>query len=169
MEKPFSKNSALVFKDWLIDYLLFYTLLKNLSFIWRRHHYRWSAAYLDPCSALRTFEKRGISFIVPHLLWHEASVFPVSSKWPPHSVASYTTQGDVENQFLPGSSQFPIQSPLTTHKGVWKTFSNPDPHGWWDIWNLYFLVVTYTLMCTLMRDFFLLESVIVIIYVFLQV
>jgi hypothetical protein len=23
----------------------------------------------------------------------------------------------------------PIQSPLTTHKGLWRTYSNPDPHG----------------------------------------
>jgi hypothetical protein len=28
-------------------------------------------------------------FFVPHLLWHGVSVFPVSSKGPPHSVASY--------------------------------------------------------------------------------
>jgi hypothetical protein len=36
------------------------------------------------CSALRAFEQGGI-FIVPHLLWHGASVFPVSSEGPPHS------------------------------------------------------------------------------------
>jgi hypothetical protein len=41
-------------------------------------------------SALRAFEQGGI-FIVPHLLWHRASVFPVSSEGPPHSVASYDT------------------------------------------------------------------------------
>jgi hypothetical protein len=23
----------------------------------------------------------------------------------------------------------PIQSPLTTHKGMWRIYSNPDPHG----------------------------------------
>jgi hypothetical protein len=33
---------------------------------------------LDLCSALRAFEQGGI-FIVPHLLWHGASVYPVSS------------------------------------------------------------------------------------------
>jgi hypothetical protein len=47
-------------------------------------------------SALRTFEQGGI-FIVPHLLWHGASDFPVSSKGPPHSVASYDSKGDVED------------------------------------------------------------------------
>jgi hypothetical protein len=44
-------------------------------------------------SALRGFEQGGI-FIVPHLLWHGASVFPVSSE-----VASYDKQGDVEDLF----------------------------------------------------------------------
>jgi hypothetical protein len=48
------------------------------------------------CSALRALEKERI-FIVPHLLGHGASVFPVSSEGPPHSVAFYNTQGDVED------------------------------------------------------------------------
>jgi hypothetical protein len=38
---------------------------------------------LDLCSALRAFEQGGI-FIVPHLLWHGTSVFPVSSEAPLH-------------------------------------------------------------------------------------
>jgi hypothetical protein len=38
---------------------------------------------LGLCSALRAFEQGGI-FIVPHLLWHRTSVFPVSSEGPPH-------------------------------------------------------------------------------------
>jgi hypothetical protein len=42
--------------------------------------------------ALRAFEQGGI-FIVPHLLWHGTSVFPVSSEGPPHLVASYDTRG----------------------------------------------------------------------------
>jgi hypothetical protein len=50
------------------------------------------------CLALRAFEQGGI-FIVPHLLWYGTSVFPVSSKGPPHLVASYDTQGDVEDLF----------------------------------------------------------------------
>jgi hypothetical protein len=40
-------------------------------------------------------------FIVPHLLWHGVLVFPVSSEGPPYP-----------------------------HKGMWRTYSNPDPHGW---------------------------------------
>jgi hypothetical protein len=35
-------------EDWLIDYLLFYVPLKNISLIWRRHHYRWRAAKFRP-------------------------------------------------------------------------------------------------------------------------
>jgi hypothetical protein len=35
---------------------------------------------------------------VPHLLWHGASVFPVSSEGLPHLV-SYDTQGNVEDLF----------------------------------------------------------------------
>jgi hypothetical protein len=49
------------------------------------------------CSALGASKQGGI-FIVPHLLWHGETVFPVSSKEPPHSVA------------------------FTTHKGMWRTF-----------------------------------------------
>jgi hypothetical protein len=33
---------------WLIDYLLFYVPPKNISLIWRRHHYRWRAAEFRP-------------------------------------------------------------------------------------------------------------------------
>jgi hypothetical protein len=47
---------------------------------------------LGLCSALRAFEQGGI-FIVPHLLWHGTSVFPVSSDGLPHSVASFDTRG----------------------------------------------------------------------------
>jgi ABC-type multidrug transport system permease subunit len=56
------------FISWtLIDYLLFYVPLKNISLIWRRHYYRLRIL----CSALRAFEQGGI-FIVPHLLWYGA-------------------------------------------------------------------------------------------------
>jgi hypothetical protein len=53
---------------------------------------------LGLCSALKAFEQGGI-FIVPHLLWHGTSVFPVSSERPPHLVAFYDTQRDVEDLF----------------------------------------------------------------------
>jgi hypothetical protein len=41
-------SSRPVWIDWLIDYLLFYVPLKNISLIWRRHHYRWRAAKFRP-------------------------------------------------------------------------------------------------------------------------
>jgi hypothetical protein len=53
---------------------------------------------LGLCLVLRAFEQGGI-FIVLHLLWPGASVFPFSSEGPPHSVASYDTQRDMENLF----------------------------------------------------------------------
>jgi hypothetical protein len=53
---------------------------------------------LGLCLALTAFEQGGI-FTVPHLLWHGASVFPVSSEGPPNEVASYDTRGNVEDLF----------------------------------------------------------------------
>jgi hypothetical protein len=50
------------------------------------------------CSALIAIEQGGI-FIVQHLVWHGASIFPVSPEGSSHSVASYDTQSDVENLF----------------------------------------------------------------------
>jgi hypothetical protein len=103
---------------WLIDYLWFYVPPKNISLIWRRHHCRWRAAKFRPTciSALRAFEQGGI-FIVPHLLWHGTSVFPVSFEGPPHLVASYGAQGDAENLFPPGSSRGNIRD--RNHSACW--------------------------------------------------
>jgi hypothetical protein len=53
---------------------------------------------LGLCLVLRAFEQGGI-FIVPHLLWHGTSVFPILSEGPPHLVAFYDTRGDVEDIF----------------------------------------------------------------------
>jgi hypothetical protein len=47
------------------------------------------------------------------------SVFSVSSEGPSHSIASYDTQGCVEDLFLDESSRVPIQSPLTYVWGRW--------------------------------------------------
>jgi hypothetical protein len=46
---------------------------------------------LGLCSVLRAFDEGGV-FIVPHQLRYGASVFLVSSEWPPRLVASYDTQ-----------------------------------------------------------------------------
>jgi hypothetical protein len=79
-------NIKIIWK-WFIDYLPFYVPLKKSQL-----------PVKGQCSALRAFEQGGI-FIVPHLLWHGSSVFLVSSEGPPPSVASYDTQGDVEDLF----------------------------------------------------------------------
>jgi hypothetical protein len=81
--------------NWLIDYLRFYVPLKNILLISFAGE---GLQNLGLCSALRAFEQGGI-FIVPHVLWHGASVFPVSSEGLPHSVASYDTRGGVEDLF----------------------------------------------------------------------
>jgi hypothetical protein len=60
-----------------------------------------------PCLELRTFEQGGI-FFVPRLLWHRASVFPVSLEGPTYIFASYGTQGDAEDLFQPESSRVKI-------------------------------------------------------------
>jgi hypothetical protein len=53
---------------------------------------------LGLCSAIKAFVQ-GEIFIMPHLK-HGASVFLVSSEGPPHLViATYNTQGDVEDLF----------------------------------------------------------------------
>jgi hypothetical protein len=100
-----------IYKRWdqlprLIDWLFpdFFPL-KNSSHTWRCHHYHLMAdKNLSLCSVLGAFEQGGI-FIAPHLLWHGASVFPVSSEGPPHSVASYYIQEDAEDLYWPGSSR----------------------------------------------------------------
>jgi hypothetical protein len=51
------------------------------------HHYRWRTAKFRPMLGVQGLWA-GRIFIVPHMLWHGASVFPVSSEGPPHSVAS---------------------------------------------------------------------------------
>jgi hypothetical protein len=77
----------------LIDYLPFYVhLYEDITITGE------GLQNLGLCSALRAFKQGGI-FIVPHLLRHGATVLPTSSEGPPHSVAFYDTQGDVENLF----------------------------------------------------------------------
>jgi hypothetical protein len=90
-------------QGWLIDWLIIYGFTSRLRIF---HLYvdvtiaSEGLQNLGLCSALRAFEQGGI-FHVPHLLWHGTSVFPVSSKGPPHSVASYMydTRGSVEDLF----------------------------------------------------------------------
>jgi hypothetical protein len=79
---------------WLIDWLI-YVPLKNISHIWRRYHYRWRTAKFRPMLGAQGLWAEGILSCL-------TSVSPVSSEGPPYSVASYDTQVDVEDLFLPG-------------------------------------------------------------------
>jgi hypothetical protein len=67
--------------DWLIDWLF-----TGVFSRWRIFHLYGDATIageglqnLGLCSAFMAFEQGGI-FIVPHLLWHGTSVYPVSSE-----------------------------------------------------------------------------------------
>jgi hypothetical protein len=90
---PMRDFSILHCYDWLIDYLRFYVPLKNISLIAGE-----GLQNLGLCLAIRAFGQGGI-FIMPLLLWHGTSVYPVSSERPPHLVAFYDTRGDVEDLF----------------------------------------------------------------------
>jgi hypothetical protein len=54
--------------------------------------------------ALGVFDQGGM-FTVQHLLCHRASVFPVSSEWPPHSIYLIWQARSIKDLFYSGSSQ----------------------------------------------------------------
>jgi hypothetical protein len=85
----------------LIIYLRFYVLLKNISLIWWRHHCRWRAAKFR----LRAFEQ-GLGSLSCHTCCYMGHRF-----------------------FHSHPKDRPIQSPLTTHEGMWRVYSNLDPYG----------------------------------------
>jgi hypothetical protein len=86
--------------DWLIDYLRFYVPLKNFSLVWRRHHCRWRAAKFRP-------------------------MLGAQGLWAGRDLCCDTGP----RFFRSHPKDRPIQSPSTTHEGVWRIYSNPDPHG----------------------------------------
>jgi hypothetical protein len=89
------------------------------------------------------------------------------------SSQDYDMQGDAEDLFLPGSSRVPIQSPLTTRKGMrrkinvswWVSFSSSDGQGMLRIFSYpgphgsgrqgylaYFFYVQLVFILTLLND-----------------
>jgi hypothetical protein len=81
-----------------LDHWLIVLYPAEESFTYMRiHHCRWRDA-VGLCSALRVFEQGDI-FIVPHLLWHGASLFPVSFEGSSLWLASYNTQGRGEDLY----------------------------------------------------------------------
>jgi hypothetical protein len=92
------------FYDWLIDYLLFYVPLKNISLIWRHHYYRWRAAKFRPMfGAQGLWAGRDLYRATPAVT-RDLGFSRSHPKDRPHSVASYETRGDMEDLFLPHSS-----------------------------------------------------------------
>jgi hypothetical protein len=88
----------------LIDYLMFYVLLKNISLIWRRHHCRWRAAKFRPMlGAQGLWAGRDLYRATPAVTW-----------------------GLGFSGLIRRTTPF---SRLLRHNGVWRIYSNPDPHG----------------------------------------
>ena len=60
------KTQILCHDYWLIDYLIFYAPLKNISLIWRRNHCRWRAAKFKPMlGAQGLWAGRGLYRVTP--------------------------------------------------------------------------------------------------------
>jgi hypothetical protein len=89
---------------WLVGYLLFSVPLKNVSLVWRRHHYRWRAAKFSSARCSGPLSREG-------------------------SLSCHTCCDTGPRFFRLHPKDRPIQSPLTTYKGVWRTYSNADPNG----------------------------------------
>jgi hypothetical protein len=114
-------------------YMIIYTFAKKSEGLWiiRRHHYRWRAAKFKPIrSALRALSREG-------------------------SLSCHTCCDTGPRFFRFHPKDRPIQSPLTTHKGMWRIYSNPDPHGdknkyfwfWYDK-NLLLNIIMNNVKCT---------------------
>jgi hypothetical protein len=84
----------------LIDYLQFYVPLKNFSLTIAGE----GLQNIGLCSALRAFEQEGY-------------------------LSCHTCCDTGPRFFRSHPKDRPIQSSLTTHEGMWKIYSNPDPHG----------------------------------------
>jgi hypothetical protein len=95
----FSRCASLTALEvWLIDYLRFYVPLKNFSLIWKRHHCRRRASISR--SMLRTqglWAGRDLYRATPTVT--RGLGFSGTSDRKPHLVASYNTQGGVEDLF----------------------------------------------------------------------
>jgi hypothetical protein len=104
-----AKNMA---KYWLIDYLRFFIPLKNFSLIsciWRRQHCRWRAAKFIPMLGAQG-------------LWAGRDLYRATP-----AVTRDLSFSGLIRRTTPFSRL--IQSPLTTHEGMWRIYSNPDPQA----------------------------------------
>jgi hypothetical protein len=90
--------------DWLIDYLGFYVLLKNFSLIWRRHNCWWRAAKFRPVLGAQG-------------LWTGRDLYRATP---------VVTRDLGFSGLIRRTTPF---SRLLPHEGMWRIYSNPDPHG----------------------------------------
>jgi hypothetical protein len=89
--------------NWLIDWLRFYVPLKNFSLIWRRHHYRWRAANFG-------------SMLGAQGHWAERDLYRTTP----------AVSRDLGFTYL---NRRTLPSSFTTYEGMWRIYSNLDPHG----------------------------------------
>jgi hypothetical protein len=90
---------------WLIDYLWFYVPLKNF------HLHGDVTIAVKGCKFRAMLGAQG--------LWAGSRE---------RSLSCHTCCDTGPRFFRSHPKDRPIQSPLTTHKGMWKIYSNPDPH-----------------------------------------
>jgi hypothetical protein len=84
---------------WLINYLVINVPLNTISLRWRRHEW---LQILDLCSALRALTRE------KYWSWHTCCDTGPRFFWS-HSIASYDSQRNAGDLFLPGSS--PVNMP----------------------------------------------------------
>jgi hypothetical protein len=82
----------------LIDYLRCYVPIKNISLIWRHHHCRWKPPKFRPMLGAQGLWVGMDLYRATPAVTRDLG-FSISSKGPPHSVASFDTREDVEGLF----------------------------------------------------------------------
>jgi hypothetical protein len=67
------------------------------------------------------------------------------------SLSCHTCYDTEPRFFRSHPKDLPIQLPLTTHKGMWRIYSNPDPHGL-EMFEMYHEIDTW--VTSLIRSFY---------------
>ena len=101
-----------------VELFVCFILLKNVSVIWKCHHYRWRASNFDLYSALIGIDQ-WMFLSVPHLLWHGSSVYNGHHREP-------VTLAPLAERFA-----VDLSLPVLTTYVCRDRYSNPDlPHAW---------------------------------------
>jgi hypothetical protein len=86
----------------ICDWLMFYVLLKNISLLWRRHHYLWRAAKFRPMLGAQGLSAGRDLYPATPAVTRYLVFFRSHPK--DHPIQSpFTTHKDVEDLFYPGS------------------------------------------------------------------